>query len=65
MYTALRGLLKGSHFETTSKLGLDLRQFVIIDFLGVSLAHHHFLGRPHNEEVLLPITFFLKLIYLL
>ena len=30
MYRALRGLLKGSHFVTTSKVGLDLRQFVII-----------------------------------
>ena len=58
MYTALRYLLKGSHLETTSKVGLDLRKFVIIRVFGVSLTHRHFLGRPHNDEVLLPIAFF-------
>lgn len=30
MYTASRDLFKASHLETTSKVGSDLRQFVII-----------------------------------
>ena len=51
MYKALRDLSKGSHLETTSKVGLDLRQFVMIHDFWCFWTHHHFLGRPHNEEV--------------
>ena len=52
MYTASRDLFKTSHLETTSNVGLDLRQCVIIHvFRWFFLTHHHFLGRPDNEEV--------------
>lgn len=53
MYTASRDLFKASHLETTSNVGLDLRQFVIIHVFWCFffLTHHHFLGRPDNEEV--------------